>query len=84
MSEERRANSLEVVLVSLGRLEESNKNIKDTVVSLDGRVAIQNGKVSKIERWQSFIQGSLAILILMVVPILINFVSSWIQYEMQK
>lgn len=84
MDGERRGHSLEVVLVSLGRLEEQSKHIHETVCSLNERVGIQNGKVGKLERWQAYIQGSLTILILLVVPIIINFVSSWLKFTFSK
>lgn len=84
MAEERRTNSMEVVLVSLGKLEQSTTDIKETVLSLKDKVGIQNGRVGKIERWQAFIQGGVAILILMVIPIVINFVSSWLKFTFEK
>lgn len=84
MDNERRSNSLEIMLVSLGRLEEQSKHIHETVCSLNERVGIQNGKVGKLERWQSYIQGALAILILLVIPVVINFASSWLKFTFQK
>lgn len=82
--DERRQNSLETVLVSLGRLEESNAHIHETVCDLKERVGIQNGKVGKLERWQSYTQGCVMILVVMIVPIIINFVTSWIEYAFHK
>jgi len=82
--EERRTASVETVLVTLGELKNHAEHIKAKVDSLDIRVGIQNGKVGRLERWQSFIQGSLAIIILLVIPIVINFVSSWLSYQFGK
>jgi hypothetical protein len=84
MEGERRANSLEAVLVSMGHLEEQNKHIHETVCSLNERVGLQNGRVGKLEKWHSYLQGSITILILMVVPIIINFVSSWLKFTFIK
>lgn len=77
---ERRTNSMETILVALGELKSHSTHIKEKVDSLDVRVGIQNGKVSKLERWQAFMQGAIMILTVMVVPILINFVSSWLEH----
>lgn len=84
MESDRRSSSIEAVLVSLGKLEEASGTIKATVIDLNTRVGIQNGKVAKLEKWQSFIQGAIAILILMIVPIIINFVSSWLNFTFHK
>lgn len=53
---------------------EIDEKFTDIIKSLD-RIEIQttktNGKVLGLQKWQSFIQGGLAILALIVVPILI-------------
>lgn len=38
-----------------------------------------NGRVSNLEKWQSFIKGGLAVLTMLVVPILISVVITWVQ-----
>lgn len=82
-TEERRSNSIEMVLISLGKLEQSATDIKETVDKLDTKVGIQNGKVGKLEKWQALIQGAVGVLILMVLPIITNFVSSWLKFTFQ-
>ena len=84
MNEERRANSIEAVLISLGRLETSSEHIKSEVSNLNQRVGVQNGKVGRLERWQAYTQGAVTILIVMMLPIVINVVSGWLQIMMQK
>lgn len=83
MNEERRGRTTETILVSLGRLEETVAHIKQTAEKLDVKVGIQNGKVGRIELWQSRIQGILFVVLILVVPIVINFVSSWLRFTFQ-
>lgn len=78
--DERRLHSMETVLVTLGELKAHSDDIKKTVSSLNERVGIQNGRVGKMEKWQSYIQGGMTIIILLVLPIVINFVSSWLKF----
>lgn len=73
MNEERRANSVETVLLKLGELSEASKDIKQTVSDLKDRVGIQNGRVGKLEKWQSFMQGVIAVLVLMVIPVVVEW-----------
>jgi hypothetical protein len=40
------------------------------------QAVITNRRVSKLEKWQSFIEGGLAVLAILVVPLLIYVVSS--------
>lgn len=82
--EERRMASMEAVMISLGRLEESTTHIKETVTILNERVGIQNGKVGKLMEWKAFIQGVVALLIVFVVPIALNFAYAMIKYIFDK
>ena len=75
MEQERRAASLEVVLVELGKIIQVASDTRNTVAELSLKVGVQNGRVGKIERWQAFIQGAGAILILLVAPIIVQFLS---------
>lgn len=67
--EERRNNSLDRLLVEMGSIKEMCKTTHETVESLNNRVGIQNGRVGKLEKWQSYLMGMGTILILLVVPI---------------
>ena len=82
--DERRANSIEAVLISLGELKSSSSYIKEIVDKLDNKVGIQNGRVGKLERWQAYTQGAVMILAVIVIPIIINFVSSWLKQTFQS
>lgn len=81
---ERRLGSMEAVLITLGKLEQSTTDIKETTVAIDKKVTVQNGRVGKLEQNYSFIRGAVAILILIVIPIIINFVSSWLSFTFGK
>lgn len=59
--EERRANNDRIVAfmaTSAGEL----KNISADIKELKNRVGIQNGRVFKLEKWQAFILGGVALL----------------------
>jgi hypothetical protein len=55
-------------------MDEFRRYIKETVDDIHDRVVIQNGRVSKLERWQAFTQGAVAILLVLIVPIVIRIV----------
>lgn len=75
MSEERRVASLEIVLTELGAIRELSSATKQTVEKLDIKVGIQNGRISKIERWQAFLQGCGVVIVLLILPIVVQFFS---------
>lgn len=75
MNEERRTASLEQVLVELGKISQLSSDTRATMADLSLRVGIQNGRVSKIERWQAFLQGCGAITVLLVLPVVVQFFS---------
>lgn len=80
MDSERRGHSMESVLVTLGELKAIATHTKEEVDKLSAKVGIQNGRVTKLERWQSYTHGAIMVIILLVLPIIINFVSSWLQH----
>lgn len=53
------------------------KDIQDKSEQTLAQVKYTNGRVGKLERWQSFIQGGLAVLTILVVPILIFIITHW-------
>ena len=79
MIEERRSNTLNDVLIQLGRMEEIANSSKTTIEELKDRVGIQNGRVTGLEAWKNKAQGSLNILVLLVLPI-----SFYVVYELIK
>lgn len=80
MIDERRTASLEAVMVELGKISQLTADTKETVVKLDLKVGIQNGRVAKIERWQAFIQGGGFILVLLVAPVIVQFASKALKF----
>lgn len=75
MESERRTASLEVVLVELGKLSQMTSDTRTTLTELSSRVGVQNGRVGKIERWQAFLQGCGVVLVLLVAPVVVQFLS---------
>ena len=43
-------------------LEEKLKNIHEDIVDLNNKVGIQNGRIYKLEKWQAFILGGVALI----------------------
>jgi len=80
--EERRQNSIDNMMLAIGRLEEIGKATSASVTTLSERVGVQNGRVSRLERWQAFIQGALAIVTVLMVPIFIMVVSNWFKLHL--
>jgi hypothetical protein len=70
--EERRGNSIDRVLVEIGSLKEKCDRTNVTVESLNTRVGIQNGRVGKLEKWQSYLMGMGTILVLLVIPVVLK------------
>ena len=75
--EERRYDSLkllEFMAVSGEKLE----TIHSDIIELKQRVAIQNGRIFKLEKWQSFVFGACAVL--GVVTTLFGIIPLWIKH----
>lgn len=53
------------------------KEVHADVKSVLEQATKTNGRVGKLENWQSFMRGGLAILALMVVPVLIYLITHW-------
>jgi hypothetical protein len=49
--------------------------IRAGMTRIEAQTTKTNGRVAVLERWQSFLQGGLAILALLVVPIIIYFLT---------
>lgn len=52
-------------------------DIKTDVGEIKVQVKATNGRVGKLENWQAFMQGGLAVLTIMVVPIVIYLLTHW-------
>ena len=80
MSEERRTSNIEMVLVELGTIKQLAFDTRDTVTKLDLKVGVQNGRIGKVERWQSFLQGCGLIVVLLIIPIVVQFFSKMLAF----
>ena len=80
MSDERRTASLEVVLVELGKLSQLAADTRETVNKLDTKVGIQNGRVGKLERWQAFLHGGWVVVVLLILPVVVQFFSKAVEF----
>lgn len=56
-----------------GKISEIHSDIKAVLE----QTTKTNGRVGRLEQWKGFMQGGLAILSLMVVPVLIYLVTHW-------
>jgi hypothetical protein len=59
--EERRQGNVEIVS-SMATMAQKIIQIHDDIIELNTKVAIQNGRVFKLEKWQAFILGGVALL----------------------
>lgn len=81
MENERRQNTIDSILISLGRLESAATQINTDINGLQDKVRIQNGKVGALERWQAFIQGALVVIAAVLLPMVLNFIMSWVNHQ---
>lgn len=77
--EERRNTSLEQMLIAMGKLEQITSDTNRTVSELSTKVGIQNGRVGNLEKWQAFIQGAVAIIIVLIIPVVLKVVTEIFQ-----
>lgn len=56
---------------SVRELDEKFETIMGKLDRIETQTIKTNGRVAALERWQSFLQGGLAILTLLVVPVII-------------
>lgn len=50
--------------------------INDSVKDLVKNVSIQNGRVGKLEKWQAFVMGVVAVICIFIIPVSIRVISS--------
>lgn len=78
MSEDRRGANIELLLMEMGKLQVVTQATNKTVTELSVKVGIQNGRVGKLERWQSFLYGVSTLLTLLVIPLVIKYFPTFI------
>lgn len=76
--EERHQSSIEHLLVEMGIVKNETQNSAQKIDALVKQVTQQNTRVGKLERWQSYITGGLTILAVLVVPIIVKTLSSYL------
>ncbi len=64
------------------KMDEKFSDIRTILVEVKDQTTKTNGRVNKLERWQSFMMGGLAILTVLVLPILFIIVSAIISTKL--
>lgn len=85
MSEDRRVGSTEALLLAMGNLQSTAKSTHDSVVDLNVKVGIQNGRITKLETKNEIYKTVLTIfgtiLTVVVIPALLVIFAFWIQHK---
>lgn len=55
-------------------IDEMFKDINASLIRIETQTTKTNGRVNKLEQWQSYIKGGLAVIVLLLVPIAIYFI----------
>ncbi len=76
---ESRQGNIELLLVEMGKLQAVTESTNKTVYELSEKVGIQNGRVGKLEKWQSFLYGIATILTLVVIPLALKYFQTMIE-----
>jgi hypothetical protein len=58
------------------KMDEKFGDVRTILIEIKEQTTKTNGRVNKLERWQSFMMGGLAILTILVLPILFIIVSA--------
>ncbi len=58
---ERRQANIEMV-AAMATMSQKVIQIHDDIISLNNKVSVQNGRIFKLEKWQAFILGGVALL----------------------
>ena len=54
------------------------KDIQNELKELKEIVTKTNGRLTKLELWKSYMQGGLAVIILLLIPIVLKFATEWV------
>lgn len=75
--EERRLASMEFIISELATVKQLGTDTKEKVEDLIEHVAIQNGRMNKLEQWKSYLVGATTVLTLLVIPVALRFTGVW-------
>jgi hypothetical protein len=84
MTQERRENTLENILLKIGHIEEIGTQNHESLIALNQKVAIQNGRVGVLENWKAYMLGAIAVLSFLVCSILIPISIWWLHNLFNK
>ena len=57
------------------QMDEFRKYILPIIEDIQEKVTDQNSRLSKLERWQAFTQGAVAVLLVLIIPVVIRVVA---------
>lgn len=82
--EERRGATIEHLLESMGEIKQIGKQNSDSLRELNEKVAIQNGRVGKLENWRSYMLGAVAVLSTMMLSIMVPVSIAWLHHYLNR
>lgn len=61
------------------QIDSSMLELKSDIKEIKIMVSLTNGRVKALEIWRSFILGGLAVICVVILPILITLINTWLQ-----
>lgn len=60
-------------------IKEHNKYVEENLRSIEEQTKKTNGRVSKLEKWQSYVFGATAVLTVIIIPVVFEVVKQWLK-----